>query len=667
MLHSIATINCFFSLYPLGHSEAMSQFDDNAGSTWGGTLRTVLDTAVDGIILIDASGSVLMFNKACETLFGYNAEEVVGQNVKMLMPSPFQEEHDRYLDNYQRTKEAKIIGIGREVIGLRKDGTTFPMDLSVGESTQDGEAIFVGVIHDLTERKQAEKALRDSAERIRAVVETAVDGVILIDSHGTIRMFNPACEKLFGYTAAEALGKNVKLLMPDPYQREHDSYLKNYRETGEARIIGIGREVTGLRKDGTTFPMDLSVGEAIQDGESIFAGIVHDLTEKQKTQEQLIQAQRMESVGQLSGGIAHDFNNLLTVIIGNAELLTESLTSRPELTKLSNMIGAAGSRGADLTQRLLAFSRQQTLEPVEIDCNHFITSMEEILHRTLREDIEVLTFLEDKLWSAFADAAQLEAAILNLAINAQDAMPRGGTLTISSANIPLDEIYQEHHPEVPPGRYVMVAVTDDGEGMRPDVVEKAFEPFFTTKEVGEGSGLGLSMIYGFIKQSNGHVSIYSEPGLGTTVRMYLPASNELPSTEDFTEEELAAVTPHGSGTVLVVEDDPFVRTFAVATVESLGYEAISATDGHDAITKLTGHKPIDVLFSDIVMPGGLNGLDLAEKSRDLKPDIRVLLTSGYSLDTLVARGRVQADTAILQKPYQKSDLAQRLHKLLQTS
>jgi len=645
----------------------MSQFDDNAGSTWGGTLRTVLDTAVDGIILIDASGSVLMFNKACETLFGYNAEEVVGQNVKMLMPSPFQEEHDRYLNNYQRTKEAKIIGIGREVIGLRKDGTTFPMDLSVGESTQDGEAIFVGVIHDLTERKQAEKALRDSAERIRAVVETAVDGVILIDSHGTIRMFNPACEKLFGYTAAEALGKNVKLLMPDPYQREHDSYLKNYRETGEARIIGIGREVTGLRKDGTTFPMDLSVGEAIQDGESIFAGIVHDLTEKQKTQEQLIQAQRMESVGQLSGGIAHDFNNLLTVIIGNAELLMESLTSQPELTKLSNMIGAAGSRGADLTQRLLAFSRQQTLEPVEIDCNHFITSMEEILHRTLREDIEVLTFLEDKLWSAFADAAQLEAAILNLAINAQDAMPRGGTLTISSANIPLDEIYQEHHPEVPPGRYVMVAVTDDGEGMRPDVVEKAFEPFFTTKEVGEGSGLGLSMIYGFIKQSNGHVSIYSEPGLGTTVRMYLPASNELPSTEDFTEEELAAVTPHGSGTVLVVEDDPFVRTFAVATVESLGYEAISATDGHDAITKLTGHKPIDVLFSDIVMPGGLNGLDLAEKSRDLKPDIRVLLTSGYSLDTLVARGRVQADTAILQKPYQKSDLAQRLHKLLQTS
>jgi len=645
----------------------MSQFDDNAGSTWGGTLRTVLDTAVDGIILINAAGSVLMFNKACETLFGYNAEEVVGQNVKMLMPSPFQEEHDRYLDNYQRTKEAKIIGIGREVTGLRKDGTTFPMDLSVGESTQDGEAIFVGVIHDLTERKQAEKALRDSAERIRAVVETAVDGVILIDSHGTIRMFNPACEKLFGYTAAEALGKNVKLLMPDPYQREHDSYLKNYRETGEARIIGIGREVTGLRKDGTTFPMDLSVGEATQDGESIFAGIVHDLTEKQKTQEQLIQAQRMESVGQLSGGIAHDFNNLLTVIIGNAELLTESLTSQPELTKLSNMIGAAGSRGADLTQRLLAFSRQQTLEPVEIDCNHFISSMEEILHRALREDIEVLTFLEDKLWSAFADAAQLEAAILNLAINAQDAMPRGGTLTISSANIPLDEIYQEHHPEVPPGRYVMVAVTDDGEGMRPDVVEKAFEPFFTTKEVGEGSGLGLSMIYGFIKQSNGHVSIYSEPGLGTTVRMYLPASNELPSTEDFTKEELAAVTPHGSGTVLVVEDDPFVRTFAVATLESLGYEAISATDGHDAITKLTGHKPIDVLFSDIVMPGGLNGLDLAEKSRDLKPNIRVLLTSGYSLDTLVARGRVQADTAILQKPYQKSDLAQRLHKLLQTS
>ena len=294
-------------------------------------LRAVVDTAVDGVILIDARGRVLMFNPACERLFGYTASEVMGQNVKMLMPTRYRDEHDRYLDSYARTGVKKIIGIGREVTGQRKDGSLFPMDLSVGEAQQDGNPIFVGIIHDLSERERSEREIRETAARMKALVETAVDGVILIDARGTVQMFNPACEKLFGYAATEVIGQNVKMLMPQPYSGEHDRYLDNFHRTGVKKIIGVGREVTGRRKDGSIFPMNLSVGEAKQDGESTFVGIIHDLTDRKHTEEQLIQAQKMEAVGQLSGGIAHDFNNLLTVIVGNAEFLSDSLKSRHDL------------------------------------------------------------------------------------------------------------------------------------------------------------------------------------------------------------------------------------------------------------------------------------------------------------------------------------------------
>ena len=646
----------------MNNSGPSQPFDDDGDDS---RLHTVLDTAVDGIILIDARGTVLMFNKACEALFGYTAVEVIGHNVRMLMPAPYREEHDGYLESYKRTGEAKIIGIGREVTGQRKDGSTFPMDLSVGESKRQGESIFVGVIHDLSERKRSEEAERERVAQLRAVVDTAVDGVILIDEEGSIMMFNPACEKLFGYEASEVIGENVRVLMPEPYREEHDGYLENYKRTGEAKIIGIGREVTGQRKDGSTFPMDLSVGEARQNGKSTFVGIIHDLTERNRTQAQLIQAQKMETVGQLSGGIAHDFNNLLTVIIGNAEMLSESLKARPDLMSLADMIGAAGSRGADLTQRLLAFSRRQTLQPIEIDCNHFISSMQEMVKRTLREDIEVRTLLEEDLWPAFADAAQLESAILNLALNAQEAMPYGGCITIASANVPLDQHYRNLHPEVPPGRYVMVAVTDDGQGMPPDVLAKAFEPFFTTKEVGKGSGLGLSMVYGFVKQSNGHITIYSEPELGTTVRMYLPATDIESDAQalDATDALATDEAPSGNGTVLVVEDDPFVRAYAVASVEDLGYNVLAAVDGREALAQLAEDVEIDILFSDVVMPGGVNGLMLAKLAIELRPNLKVLLTSGYGLETLAARGHVTPGTVVLHKPYRRFELAQRLREL----
>ena len=516
----------------------------------------------------------------------------------------------------------------------------------------------------LAQFQETQRALRESMARLTAVVETAVDGFILIDSRGRILLFNPACERLFGYRADEVFQENVKLLMPQTYSLHHDDYLRNFLRTGERKIIGIGREVVGRRKDGSTFPMDLSVGEARQDGESIFVGIIHDLTERKLTERQLQQAQKMEMVGQLSGGIAHDFNNLLTVIVGNAEYLSEQLKSRLDLRQLADDICQAGERGAELTRRLLAFSRRQLLRPRAIDCHELIASTCKLLKRTLRENIEVTTAFNADAIFAFADSGQLESAVLNLALNAQDAMAAGGRLTISTGIASLDDNDQGVHPDIESGEYAMIAVTDNGEGMTSDVAARAFEPFFTTKEVGKGSGLGLSMVYGFVKQSNGHVSIYSEPGLGTTVRIYLPnvtLNGSRSSSQPAADED---ALPRGNETILVVEDDPFVRSSVILRVESLGYKVVLAVDGREAVMKLRTNPEIDMLFTDIVMPGGMSGWEVAELAQQMRPGLPTVFTSGYALEALVDQGRAPVKSIVLTKPYRKAELAHRLREAL---
>ncbi len=627
-------------------------------------LRAVVDTAVDGVILIDARGIILVFNPACERLFGYAAFEVIGRNVKMLMPEPYQSGHDGYLRNYRETGERKIIGIGREVLGRKRTGATFPMDLSVGEAEEDGEPIYVGMIRDLTERKASEQALREGAERLRALVETAVDGVILIDSNGAVLMFNPACERLFGYSVREVIGQNVRMLMPGPYREEHDTYIGNYLRTAAPKVIGIGREVEGQRKDGTTFPMDLSVGEAKQDDESIFVGIIHDLTARKRTEEQLVQAQKMETVGQLSGGIAHDFNNLLTVILGNAEALSSRLKARADLRHVAETIVVAAERGAELTQRLLAFSRRQMLQPTAINCNALVENMQVLLKRTLREDIDLRIAVTPGPVFAMADSAQLESALLNLSLNAQDAMPAGGVLTLSVEEIELDETTLGRHADLRPGRYVSVCVTDDGEGMSKETLERAFEPFYTTKEVGKGSGLGLSMVYGFVKQSNGHVAIYSEQGLGTSVRLYLPAAEPDDDLHLAARHDDFAANEGGDETILIVEDDPFVRSHVISSLETLGYRILVAADGREALNLMQGGARPDLLFTDIVMPGGISGWELAAQARANLPGMRVLFTSGYPQETLTRRGQVDQHAMLLSKPYRLAELARRVRETL---
>ena len=624
--------------------------------------RLLVDGVTDhAVYMLDVSGHVIIWNSGAQRIKQYTAAEIIGQHERV-----FYTDEEVRRGEPEANLEAAVLNGRFETNAWRrrKDGSQFWANVVIKPLRNDDGLLigFAKVTSDISERRRSEQIIQESGERINAIIETMVDGVILIDSLGKIQKFNFACTKLFGYRREEVIGQNVKMLMPQHYRTEHDTYLENYHRTGVRKIVGSGREVVGERKDKSTFPMNLSVGETKQDGELLFVGVIHDLSVRKRTEEQLVQAKKMEMVGQLSGGIAHDFNNLLTVIIGNADTLSDKLRSRPDLRQLCDSIVNAGDRGAELTRRLLAFSRRQTLRPAVIDCNRLIESMKVLLRRALREDIEIATRLDTDAISAFADPAQLESAILNLALNARDAMPGGGLLRIATSSISLDQHYRDNHPEVAVGDYVLITVTDDGEGMSPEVCERAFEPFFTTKEVGKGSGLGLSMVYGFIKQSNGHVAIYSEIGLGTTVRLYLPAAQVARSADERADAEREV--PTGSGNILVVEDDPFVRGYAVGTLESLGYQVTTAVNGQEALDKLARDTKFDVLFSDVVMPGGISGRDLAERAHKMQPDMKVLLTSGYALDVLAARGPLNEKLMILNKPYRKAELAVRLREIL---
>jgi CheY-like chemotaxis protein len=370
----------------------------------------------------------------------------------------------------------------------------------------------------------------------------------------------------------------------------------------------------------------------------------------------------MEAVGRLTGGVAHDFNNLLTVILGNADALAEDLAGDARLRPLAELTREAAERAAELTRRLLAFSRRQPLQPQVVDIDELVAGMHGLMRRTLGDDIEIEIASGEKSWPVLIDPAQLEAALLNLAVNARDAMPDGGRLIIETRNLQLDQDYAAREPEVVAGPYVMVAVADTGSGMPPAVLARAFEPFFTTKEVGRGTGLGLSMVYGFAKQSGGHVKIYSEVDHGTIVKLYLPRSDPTGTIAASAVPDTAE--PRGSERILLVEDDELVRRHAEGQLAALGYSVTAAASGPQALELLRGGAAIDLLFSDVVMPGGLNGRELAEAARRLRPGLPVLYTSGYTEDAIIHQGRLDLGVHLLNKPYRRDELAAKLRQVL---
>ncbi|WJR77133.1 ATP-binding protein [Bradyrhizobium sp. NP1] len=390
--------------------------------------------------------------------------------------------------------------------------------------------------------------------------------------------------------------------------------------------------------------------------------MVQRFQEMEASEAQLRQSQKMEAIGQLTGGVAHDFNNILTVITGTIEILGDAVKDRPSLAEIANLISAAAARGADLTRHLLAFSRQQPLQPRSTDVNALVVDAARLLRPTLGEHVEIESMLAHDPAPALIDPSQLSTAILNLALNARDAMPNGGKLTLETRNAVLDEDYARMNSEVKPGSYVMIAVSDTGEGIPASLLDKVFEPFFTTKDVGKGSGLGLSMVYGFVKQSNGHIKIYSEEGHGTTVKLYLPACTGAP--EALTAETSILGDQHGDESILIVEDDALVREYVVTHVGRFGYRTLAAGNAAEALAIIDSRERIDLLFTDVIIPGGMNGRQLAAEALKRRPELKVLYTSGYTENAIVHHGRLDAGVLLLAKPYVSSDLARMLRTAL---
>ncbi|WP_065754044.1 ATP-binding protein [Bradyrhizobium paxllaeri] len=387
--------------------------------------------------------------------------------------------------------------------------------------------------------------------------------------------------------------------------------------------------------------------------------MVKRFEEKEATESKIQQAQRMEAIGQLTGGVAHDFNNILTVITGTIEILSDAVKDRPHLVQITNLISGAAARGAELTKHLLAFSRRQPLQPRNTDVNALVIDAAGLLRPTLGEHIEIESMLAHDSAPALIDPSQLSTAILNLALNARDAMPNGGKLTLETKNVALDENYARLNSEVRPGNYVMIAVSDTGDGIPSNLLEKVFEPFFTTKEVGKGSGLGLSMVYGFVKQSNGHIKIYSEEGHGTTVKLYLPHATG-GGPEEPAGETGGYAGEHSDQSILIVEDDPLVREYVVAQITRFGFRTLAAGNAAEALAIIDGPERIDLLFTDVMLPGGVNGRQLATEGIKRRPELKVLYTSGYAENALIHHGRLDAGVLLLPKPYVSADLARML-------
>jgi PAS domain S-box-containing protein len=490
--------------------------------------------------------------------------------------------------------------------------------------------------------------LEDS--RFQIVAETMVDGLIVSDGAGAILYVNPACCRLFGYPAGDLIGANVSHLMPAAIASVHDSYMTRHREMRVSRIIGIGRELTGKRADGSTFPMYLSVGEADSADGPMFVGIIYDLSDKKRAEETILHHQKLDAIGQLSGGVAHDFNNILSVIGGNLEMIAR-LDLPPAARRAIARAQEATHRASRITQRLLAFARKQPLLPQVLDLNRVLLDIVEMLRRSLGEAIEVRMKLADDLPMVEADIDQFETAILNLAVNARDAMPQGGVLTVETEAVRVNG-HGPPSPVLEPGWHVRVSVADTGAGMTPEVMARAMEPFFTTKEVGAGTGLGLSMVYGFVKQLGGQVALESEPGRGTRIDLWFPvAQGAAPDRKADASPDLK----RGKGElILVVEDDPDVRLVTVAALESLGYRVETAGDGASALKRLAETADVALALIDIVMPGGMDGHQLAAEIRLRHPGVRRLLTSGYS--PRLAEGEGADGVPFLPKPASRERL-----------
>ena len=616
--------------------------------------RDLVDQAPIGVFQSTPEGQFLELNFAFATMLGYDAVREVLQ-----LPAI-----ETYVDPSDRTRMIEILNRAGRVSGLElrlkhRDGTPVWARIDARSVRSDDGAVerYEIFATDIGEQHSSADAVRASEARYRALMEHAHDAIFVNNEYGIVQEVNRAAEALVGATREEMVGQSFLETLPVE-DREH--VLGNFRKTLEHGSILELLQIRIQRRDGTTIPAEVSASVVEIGGKQFVMGLVRNVSERDAMAEQLRLAQKMEAVGQLAGGVAHDFNNLLTAILGYSQLLAPQLRGDPEQFSAIEEIRKAGERAAGLTRQLLAFSRKQVLEPRVLDLNRVADQIQGMLSRLIGEDIQVVMNLDPALGCVRADAGQIEQVIVNLAVNARDAMPRGGQISLETANVELDESYAQAHVPVQPGSFVMLAVSDTGAGMDAATRQRIFEPFFTTKGKGEGTGLGLSTVYGIVKQSGGYIWVYSEPGRGTTFKIYLPRVDD--PSEGPVVPSTAALPAGGNETILVVEDEAAVRKLVCKTLEARGYRVLEAADGGEAVA-IAGTQSVDLLLTDMVLPG-MGGGEIAARIRDIHPRAKVLYTSGYTDDVIVRRGLMERGAAFLEKPFTPSILARRVREVL---
>jgi PAS domain S-box-containing protein len=642
----------------------MAESEDPAstGSRFELLVQSVTDYA---IYMLDLQGRVTSWNAGARRFKGYEPQEIIGEHFSRFYTPEEREKEIPRIALETAESEGRFEAEGWRV---RKDGSRFWANVVI-DPIRDPSGKLVGfakVTRDLTERRAAEEELRRSEERFRLLVQSVTDyAIYMLDPDGRVSSWNAGAQRFKGYAADEILGEHFSRF-----------YSEEDREAGIPRIAletarREGRfEAEGwrIRKDGSRFWASIIIDPIRNEsGELIgYAKVTRDLTEKRAIEEQLRQSQKMEAVGQLTGGLAHDFNNLLTGISGSLEMMQVRMAQgrTAEFDRYFMAAQGAVKRAAALTHRLLAFSRRQTLDPKPTSINRLLSDLEELVRRTVGLGVEVEVVGASGLWSTLVDPNQLENAILNLCINARDAMPNGGRLTIETTNKWIDERAARQH-DLPVGQYVSVCVTDTGTGMTPEVAGKAFDPFFTTKPLGEGTGLGLSMVYGFARQSGGQIRIYSEVGQGTTMCLYLPRHAEDTPLDD--EPMLSEPSePAGEGeVVLVIDDEPTIRMLVAEVLAEAGYAVIEAPDGLAGLRVLESNARIDLLITDVGLPGGMNGRQVADAARVSRPDLKVLFITGYAENAVIGRGRLERGMFVLTKPFQMEFLAGRIREIIE--
>ncbi len=644
--------------------------------TVGETLLSpsILEAMPDAVAAVNQQGVIIQVNSQTEALFGYTREELIGQKVEMLVPDQQRPQHHLHREHFHQQPKIRRMGSGLDLCGRRRDGSEFPVEISLSPvATRDG-VMVLSVIRDISDRKRIEdelrrvneeldrrktRELRDSQNRLALIVDSSQDAIIGKNLDGIVTHWNQGAEHIYGYTAQEMIGRPISVLAPKERVDEIPAILEKIRHGHRVEYF----ESVRVTKDGRHLNVSISVSP-IHDAEGKVVGastIARNITGQKKIEDQLRQSQKMEAVGRLAGGVAHDFNNLLGIVTACSEMLRDRVDT--ESAEYIDHIHEAAKRGASLTRQLLAFSRRQPVQTQLLDLNERLREVSKLLRPLMGDDVEVVLLPRSATAIIEADPSQLDQIVINLAVNARDAMPRGGRLILETGVFDFDESFAHEHPAMNVGRYVMLAVSDSGVGMDEATRSRIFEPFFTTKEIGKGSGLGLATVYGIVKQSGGHVWVYSEPGRGSTFKIYLPCAAHKMGTEPEAQVEALPARREGM-TILLVEDDVTMRRLTGTMLEQHGYKVIEAGDGKAALDVIASdHAKIDLVLTDVVMKG-MNGPELVLQLIESHPALKVVYMSGYTGE-LFANREIDSGIRLLEKPFTRADLLKTVDAALQ--